>query len=67
MRFTKPKNLCGILNSDLYPLVPDKGTKSQLTQCYQTVNVFCLFFQTALWVGTSPDQTWSILTRRGYL
>lgn len=70
MRFTKPKNLCGILNSDLYPLVPDKGTKSQLTQCYQTVtdNSQCLlFFQTALWVGTSPDQTWSILTRRGYL
>lgn len=62
MRFTKPKNLCGILNSDLYPLVPDKGTKRQTT-----VNVFCLFFQTALWVGTSPDQTWSILTRRGYL
>lgn len=46
MRFTKPKNLCGILNSDLYPLVPDKGTKSQLTQCYQTVtdNSQCLLF-----------------------
>lgn len=46
MRYTKPKNLCGILNSDLYPLVPDKGTKSQLTQCYQTVtdNSQCLLF-----------------------
>lgn len=46
MRFTKPKNLCGILNSDLHPLVPDKGTKSQLTQCYQTVtdNSQCLLF-----------------------